>query len=185
MKTPGLIASVLLLVTSVLHASPDALLRAGDTFDLKIAGIPSDDTQLISGPYTIDGEGNLNLAYINKVQAANLTPSQVQASIERIYIERGIFTHPTVTLNIAPSSRLVTVTGEVNSKGRVPYTPDMTLMSAIGAAGDFTIYADQGKVHLIRGSNVEIVNCKKIRGNPSLDRKILPGDSIQVPQAFF
>lgn len=185
MKFTKMILAAAVMATANVKASPDAALRSGDTFDLKIGGVPADDTSLISSNYTIDGEGNLNLAYIGKVQAAGLTPSQIQASVERVYIERGIFTHPTVSLNIAAQSRLVNVTGEVNTKGRVPYTPDMTLMSAISAAGDFTIFADQGKVHLVRGNNVQILNCKKIRSNPSLDVKVLPGDSIQVPQTIF
>ena len=178
------------LAVSVLMGAPllragDAPLRPGDTFEIKLGGVPSDDAAQISTSYTIDGEGKLNLAYVGKVQAAGLTPSQVQTELENTFEREGIFTHPSFTLNIAPSARLITVTGEVNQKGRVPYTPDMTLMSAIGAAGDFTIYADTGKVHLIRGDKVQIINCKKIRGNPSLDMKILPGDQIQVPQAFF
>ena len=185
MKLTKMMLIVALMATATVKASPDAALRAGDTFDLKIGGVPADDTSLISSNYTIDGEGNLNLAYIGKVQAAGFTPSQVQANVERAYIEKGIFTHPTVSLNIAAQSRLVNVTGEVNNRGRVPYTPDMTLMSAIGAAGDFTVFADQRKVHLIRGNNVQILNCNKIRSNPSLDVKVLPGDSIQVPQGFF
>ena len=185
MKTVFFFAVIAFIGVFPACASPDAPLRTGDTFELKIGGIPSDDTALISSSYTIDGEGNLNLAYIGKIQAAGLTPSQIQAAVEHDYIEHGIFTHPTVTLNIAPTSRLVSVTGEVNSKGRVPYTPDMTLMSAIAAAGDFTIYANQGKVHLTRGNTAQIINCKKIRGNPSKDIKILPGDRIEVEQSFY
>ena len=179
----ALAVSVLMGVPSLLAG--DAPLRSGDTFEVKLGGVPSDDASAIGTTYTIDCEGNLNLAYIGKVKAAGLTPSQIQSEVESNYVERGIFTHPTVTVNIASSSRLITVTGEVNQKGRVPYTPDMTLMSAIGAAGDFTIYADPGKVHLTRGNNVRIINCKKIRGNPSLDEKVLPGDRIEVPQTFF
>lgn len=179
--------AILLVVATMatLQAKADAPIRPGDSFELKIGGVPSTDASLISSSYTVDGEGCLNLAYIGKVQVAGMTPSQIQSSVERSYVDKGIFTHPTVSLNIAPTSRLVTVGGEVNSKGRVPYTPDMTVMSAIGAAGDFTIYADQGHVRLIRGNTVKIVNCKKMRGNPSLDEKVLPGDNIQVPQSFF
>lgn len=184
MRITCLLSLALTLLTSALHAG-DAVFRPGDSFDLKIAGVPGDDSAKISGPYTIDGDGCINLAYIGKVQAASRTPAEVQSATEHAYVNGGIFTHPTVSLNITPQSRLVTVGGEVNSKGRIPYTPDMTVMTAIGAAGDFTIYANQGKVRLIRGSNVQEINCKKIRSNPSLDVKVLPGDNIQVPQTMF
>ncbi len=139
----------------------------------------------ITSSYTIDGEGCLNLPYINKVQVEGKTPSQVQSVIEQTYVERGIFTHPTVTVSIAASARQITVGGEVNNKGRVAYTPDMTIMSAIGAAGDFSIYADQGKVRLIRGDKVTVINCKRLRSHPGEDVKVLPGDNIQVPQSWY
>ena len=68
---------------------------------------------------------------------------------------------------------------------RVAYTPDMTVMSAINAAGDFTDYADQKKVHLTRDGKVTYVNCKRARADPSEDPKVLPGDQIQVGESFW
>lgn len=180
----GLLA-VAAFALSVVPAHADAPLRKGDQFDLRIAGVPGDETSKISSSYTIDGEGCLNLAYIGKVQVDGKTPSEAQSSIERTYTERGIFTHPTVTIAVAASARLVTVGGEVNNKGRFPYTPDMTIMTAIGAAGDFSIYAKQDKVKLIRGDKVTEVNCKRIRSHPAEDIKVLPGDNIQVPQGMW
>ena len=184
MKTLHVLAVSVLMGATTLWAG-DAPLRVGDTFEIKLGGVPSEDAAQISTNYTVDGDGKLNLAYVGKVQAAGMTPSQIQSEVENTYIEHGIFTHPTVTVNIAPTARLVTVTGEVNQKGRVPYTPDMTIMSAIAAAGDFTVYANPAKVRLTRGNQIKEVNCKKIRSNPSLDEKILPGDRLDVPQAFF
>ena len=177
------------LTVAVLMGAPalwaDAVIRSGDTFEIKLGGVPSDDAGQISTSYTVDGEGKLNLAYVGKVQAAGLTPSQIQSEVENTYIERGIFTHPTVTVNIAPTARMISVMGEVNQRGRVAYTPDMTIMSAIAAAGDFTIYANPAQVRLIRGTTIKVLNCKKIRSNPSMDEKVLPGDRLEVPQAFF
>ena len=186
MKKAYLLALFTCLGTSLCGiARGDAPFRVGDSFEVRIGGVPATEAGLIAGPYTVDGEGNLNLAYIGKVQAAGLTPSQFQSRVEHAYSEGGIFTHPAVTVNVAAASRLITVGGEVNSRGRVPYTADMTVMSAIGAAGDFTIFANQAKVRLIRGDTVKEINCKKIRSNPSLDIKVLPGDNIQVPQTMF
>ncbi len=185
MKNRCFPVAVCALLFTALSALADAPIRQGDTFELKIGGVPAPEVVAISASYTVDGDGYLNLPYINKVRVAGLTPGEIQNAVERTYMDRGIFTRPTITVNIAAQTRLVTVGGEVNNKGRVPYTADMTVMSAIGAAGDFTIYANQAKVRLIRGNSVHEVNCKKIRSNPSLDEKVLPGDNIQVPQALF
>ncbi len=173
------------LVAVAVTARADAPVRLGDQFDLRIGGVPSDDTSLISANYTVDGEGCLNLSYIGKVKVVDKTPSDIQSIVERTYIERGIFSHPTVTISMARGAQLITVGGEVNSKGRIPYTPDMTLLTAIGAAGDFSIYADQKHVHLNRGDKTQILDCKRIRAHPGEDVKILPGDNIQVPQSWY
>ena len=100
-------------------------------------------------------------------------------------MDHGIFSHPTVTISVARTGQLITVGGEVNSKGRIPYTPDMTIMSAIGAAGDFSIYARQEKVQLTHEGKVTVVNCKHIRTHPGEDVKVYPGDMIQVPQSIW
>ena len=72
---------------------------------------------------------------------AHLTASAIQSTIERAYVAQGIFTHPTITLNIAPAARFVNVSGAVKSPGRVPYSADMTVLTAIVAAGDFNEFA--------------------------------------------
>lgn len=174
-----------MLAFTVSSARADATLRPGDTFDLRIGGVPSDDQATISSGYTVDGEGNLNLPLIGKIRAAGLTASAIQSSIERTYVSQGIFTHPTITINIAPSARFVNVGGQVKAPQRVAYTPDMTVMSAINAAGDFTDYADQKKVYLTHDGKLTFVNCKKARVNPSEDVKVLPGDQIQVRESFW
>ena len=187
MKTKAFLALLCVVICSVCGAGKLSAqsLRVGDSFDLRIGGVPGDDISTVSSNYTIDGEGYLNLPYLGKVHVAGMTPSQIQSAVERAYIDRGIFKQPTITLSIAPTARFVNVSGAVKSPMRVPFTPDMTLMSAINAAGDFNDYADPKKVHLVRGNSVKIVNCKEIRRNPSLDPKVEPGDSIQVPESIF
>jgi protein involved in polysaccharide export with SLBB domain len=184
MKIRSILAALIVLA-SCGSALADATLRPGDTFDLRIGGVPGDEMSAISSSYTLDGEGYLNLPYLGKLQVSGMTTSQIQALVERDYVERGIFTHPTITLTIASGARFVNVGGQVKAPSRIPYTPDMTVFSAINAAGDFNEFADQKKVRLMRGDKVIVINCKKIRSDPSQDVKVLPGDAIQVPEAFW
>ena len=178
-----LAAAVTLALSASVYA--DATLRPGDTFDLRIGGVPTDEMSAISSSYTLDGQGYLNLAYLGKLQVSGMTAGEIQSLVERAYIDRWIFTHPTITLTIAPSARFVNVGGQVKAPSRIPFTPDMTVFSAINAAGDFTEFADQRKVRLMRGDKVILINVKKIRSDPSQDVKVLPGDAIQVPEAFW
>ncbi len=166
-------------------AMADATIRPGDTFELRIGGVPPDDQGAIGSNYVADGEGNINLPYVGKIHIANLTISAVQAVIERAYISGGIFTHPTVTVNPATSARFVNVAGQVKAPGRIPYTADMTIISAINAAGDFNEFANQKKVHLTREGKVEFENCARARVRPDEDKKVLPGDQIFVEESFF
>lgn len=184
MKTTiGIICSLVILAAGA--AKAEAPLRVGDTFELRIGGVPIDDQQSITSTYTVDGGGGLNLPYIGKLKVDGMTSSEIQNAVERLYREGGIFTHPSVTLVIQPQARFVNVGGHVKAPQRVAYTPDMTLLSAINAAGDFDDFADQKKVRLMRGNNVKIINAKAIRANPANDVAVLPGDQIQVPEGFW
>ncbi len=185
MKRTIVLVFAVLLSLCLRVAAQEATVRPGDSFDLRISGVPSDDQANISTNYTVDGQGFFNISYIGKMKVAGRTAGEIQSLVERSYMDQGIFTHPTVTLTIAAAARFVNVGGQVKSPGRIAYSADMTLFSAINAAGDFTEFGDQGKVRLMRGSHVDVINCKKIRANPALDVKVLPGDIIQVPETIF
>jgi protein involved in polysaccharide export with SLBB domain len=172
----------LLLSTNVLA---DATLRPGDTMDLKIGGVPSTEISSVSGQYTIDGEGNVNLPYIGRVKIAGLAPGAAQTMIESVYKARKIYTNPNIVITMQPQSRFVNVGGEVKLPQRVPFTPDLTVLSAINAAGGFSAFADERRIRLLRGQQVTIIDAKKIRTNPSRDVQLEPGDRVEVPQSLF
>jgi protein involved in polysaccharide export with SLBB domain len=171
-----------LLSTNVLA---DATLRPGDTMDLKIGGVPSTEISSVSGQYTIDGEGNVNLPYIGRLKIAGLAPGVAQSMIESVYKARKIYTNPNIVITMQPQSRFVNVGGEVKSPQRVPFTPDLTVLSAISAAGGFSAFADQRRIRLLRGQQVTIIDAKKIRADPSRDVQLEPGDQVEVPQSLF
>ena len=168
----------------VLRAS-DAAFRTGDTIELRIGGVPAEETQLITGAYTVDGEGFVNLPHVGKVRAAGLGQAALQSAIEAAYRAGEIYTNPSITVTVPAALRFVNVSGDVRQPRRVEYTSDLTLLGAISACGGFTEYADQGKVRLIRRGGVQIVNIKAVRKDPSQDVVLLPGDQIEVPQSFW
>jgi protein involved in polysaccharide export with SLBB domain len=119
------------------------------------------------------------------VKAAGLTPAQLAASIESAYRAAKIYTNPTITVVLPPTYRFVNVGGAVRNPSRVAFTEDLTLLSAINAAGGFNDFADQRHVRLLRGSNVKIYDVRKFRRDPSLDVTLQPGDKVEVAQSFF
>ncbi|HEY5895571.1 MAG TPA: polysaccharide biosynthesis/export family protein [Chthoniobacterales bacterium] len=163
----------------------DAPLRTGDSVELRIGGVPPSEAAALNNSYTIDNDGNLKLAYIGKVSVVGKTAGQAADFIESIYKNQQIYSNPTITVStLNTSPRFVNVGGEVRNVSRVPYTTDLTLLSAINAAAGFTEFANRKKVRLIRGKEVRIIDCTKIMVNPELDIPVLPGDQIYVEQSW-
>ena len=169
-------------------ASPlfaQATLRPGDTIEIRLSGVPIDEIQQFSASYTLDDQGMLNLPYIGAIKAGGLTQTVAQENVERKLISDGIYTHPTITIIVQPTSRFVNVGGAVRTPGRIPFTPDLTIMTAINAAGGFNDFADQRKVRWVHEGRVTMVDVRQIRKDPTLDSKIFPGDQIEVAQSLW
>ncbi len=180
----ALAISFLLFVAAV-SAHAQATLRVGDPVELKISGVPAEEQAQVNNTYTVDASGTINLPYINKVRADGLTPSQLSAAIEGSYRSGKVYSNPTITIVMAPTARFVNVGGAVRTASRVPFTEDMTLLTAINAAGGFNDFADQRKVRVLRGSAVKVYDVRESRRDPSKDIKLQPGDRVEVPQSFF
>ena len=144
-----------------------ATLRVGDPIELRIGGVPQDEQQQVNNTYTVDANGSVSLPYINKVKAEGLTPSQLARKIEEKYRGDKIYTNPNVTILVQPAARFVNVGGAVRSPSRVPFTEDMTLLTAINAAGGFNDFADQKRVRLLRGNEVKVFDVRQFRKDPS------------------
>jgi protein involved in polysaccharide export with SLBB domain len=183
MKTFIVAAAVLAVVGQIW--AQDAVLRSGDQLEVRLGGVPPEEISQVTGIYPIDGQGFVNLPHIGKVKAAGANQADLQNAIESAYRTQQIYTNPTITVNVPTAARFVNVGGDVKAPQRVAYTPDLTVLGAITAAGGFTDYADQKKVQLIRDGKQIIVNIPEVRRNPSLDPILKPGDSIQVPQSFW
>ena len=166
-------------------AFAQATLRPGDPIEIRIGGVPNEEQTQVNNSYTVDSAGSVSLPYINKVHAQGLTPAQLARSIEESYRAQKIYTNPNITITMQPTSRFVNVGGAVRTPNRIPFTEDITLLSAINAAGGFNDFADQKRVRLLRGNEVKVFDVRQFRRDPSLDVRLQPGDRIEVPQTFF
>ncbi|MGH8048157.1 MAG: polysaccharide biosynthesis/export family protein [Chthoniobacterales bacterium] len=160
-------------------------LRHGDTMEVRLGGVPPEEITQVTGTYVVDTQGFVNIPHLGRVMASGLTQEQLQTAIENGYRAKGIYTDPTITVSVPMQARFVNVGGEVRMPQRVAYTPDLTAMSAISAAGGLTEYASQSRIRLVRDGKVIKVNMRKVRENPELDIPLEPGDSIEVMRSFF
>jgi polysaccharide export outer membrane protein len=175
---------ILLLCGGVSLMAKDVALHSGDILSVRLAGVPAEEISQVSGAYTIDGSGDINIPYIGKIHAAGLKQAEVQNSIETSFKAKGIYTSPIVTVSVQ-FDRFVDVEGDVRGPQRVKYTSDLTVLGAITACGGFTDYADQTKVTITRNGSRTFVNVKKVRQNIDPDPAVEPGDKIAVPRSFW
>jgi len=101
--------------------------------------------------YTVDPQGNINFPVIGKIRLAGLTRSQAIDLISQ-KVSGYLLTDPIVNLQII--SFKVTVLGEVFKPGQVEVRDGrVSILDALGAVGDLTIYGNRKNVKLIRDNN--------------------------------
>jgi len=117
------------------------------------------------------------------VPAAGLTTAELPQRIRQTYLDRKIYTAVEVAVTV--TERYVYVGGEVTRAGRIIWTPDLTVTTAIQAAGGFTLYAKESKVSLVRDRATYDINVQLAQKDPRQDPRLMPGDSIRVPRSPF
>jgi protein involved in polysaccharide export with SLBB domain len=154
--------------------------RPGDLFDLSIGAVPIEgDPAGMVKVYTIGADGFVNVPYAGQVRAEGLTQSELERAIQTRLIEQKIFRWPTITINVPEKSRLITVGGMVRVPQRIFWSADMTLTSALNAAGGPADFAGD-KVRLTRNKKPNLYSRKRLVKSPDQDPKLLPGDQIEA-----
>jgi protein involved in polysaccharide export with SLBB domain len=128
---------------------------------------------------TVLDDGTITLMFGQRFVATGKTTGALAREIRDFYVPKY---YHRLTVNIKRDVRFVFVSGEVKLPARVPYTANMTVLKAIAAAQDFTVFANKKKVTVTRANGqTETVNCIKALKNPKLDLPIYPGDQINGP----
>jgi polysaccharide biosynthesis/export protein len=131
-------------------------------------------------------DGRIALPLINEVQAAGLTPSQLQKNLteeSKKYMEDASITVVVREIN----SRRVFIVGEVAKAGPYPLTSAMTVMQLISMAGGLRDYANSKSITIMRGDGGRQValkfNYKEVAAGKNLTQNIelKPGDTVVVP----
>jgi polysaccharide export outer membrane protein len=140
----------------------------------------------VSRTVPVRPDGKISLPLLNDLQAAGLTPMQLQQQItEKL---RKFLTEPQVTVIVTQiNSQRVYIMGEVNHAGTFPLLPNTTILQLITTAGGFTQFANTSKVRLVRNENGKQTtysfNYKEVMEGkrPEQNLTLKPGDSIVVP----
>ncbi len=111
--------------------------------------------------YTVDADGNIQFPVLGAIHVAGLTRSEIAALLKSKL--ESVMPDPVVTVTLL--NFYVTVIGEVVRPGTYNFPGDrLTLLEALGFAGDLSVYGNREKVMVIReengGRHVEILNLK-------------------------
>lgn len=108
------------------------------------------DTKLTG--YLVDYDGNISFPVLGKVRVEGKTISEAETIIKDILIKDKFLKDPQVSARIV--NKKITVLGEVSSPGTYEYSEEnITLLQAIGKAGDLAIDGKRKNILIIREEN--------------------------------
>ncbi len=102
--------------------------------------------------YLVSNDNSINFPQLGKLSTADKTIKELEAEITQRLIEGGHLNNPTV--NVRLMNAKITILGEVGSPGTYDfYEENITILQAIGNAGDLTINGKRDDILLIRETN--------------------------------
>lgn len=102
--------------------------------------------------YLVTPQGNITIPVLNEINVGGITPAMAENKIKERLINEGYLVNPTVLVRVLNNK--FTILGEVKSPGVIPFTEEsISLLDAIGLAGDLTYSAIRKDVKLIRELN--------------------------------
>ena len=185
MKRLSTILHLLLLTACLslpsLSRAQEPILQSGQTFGMRLSGVPADEMQLVSQSLTISDAGTIRLPYLKtSIKAAGLKPSALARLIEATYKKAEIYTNPTIQISLTDvrSEQFVSVIGEVQAGKTVTFITGMTMLDAIAQCGGFTDFGNRRHVKLTRGKKITYHDLRS--GDPKENVKLEPKDIITV-----
>jgi protein involved in polysaccharide export with SLBB domain len=132
---------------------------------------------------TVREDGMITLPLNQTVLAAGKRKGDLEKEIHALYVPKLL---RRLTVNLRAEERTYFVRGEVKSPGQRPHTGSITALKAVGAAGDFTDFANRRKIEVIRANGEKLtVNGREALKDPSKDVPVYPGDIVYVHRRYF
>lgn len=163
---------------------------AGAPVDPKSYKIGPEDVLLVriwrepdlSGLVSVRPDGKINLQLVGEIDAADTTPTELEARIGKAY--EKVLKSPIVTLQVQKvESKRYLLSGEVGKSGAFPLVRPMTVLEALTIAGGIKEFGNGKKIVILRGKERLKFNFNEVIKGKKLEQNILlqPGDHIIVP----
>ena len=100
-------------------------------------------------PYLVDSNGDIDMPGLGRIHVEGMQRTELVDHITNMLIERGLVKEPVVSVSFL--NYRITVLGEVRSPGTYTVPSErVTILQALGMAGDLLITADRHDILLIR-----------------------------------
>lgn len=147
---------------------PETVIQANDLLSIHVSSLSPDASAVFNTPnsssvtissyngnpvstsgYLVNSEGNIQFPILGTIKAAGLTQNQLRIQIVKTLADKKLLLDPIV--NIRHLNFRVTVLGEVSNPTVITVPNEkITLLEALGLAGDITIYGKKDNVMVIR-----------------------------------
>lgn len=144
---------------------PESIIQKNDILSITVTSLNAAATEIFNNPNTTGGNGNgaltgylvsndgtIQFPILGTLQAEGLSKTQLKETITKKIVAMDLLKDPIITIRILNFK--VTVLGEVKNPTVIPVPNEkISLLEAIGLAGDLTIYAKRENVMIIREEN--------------------------------
>lgn len=158
-----------------------SFLGPSDLLQITVAGID----WLTDQEIRIDSSGEMSFPLAGSVDAAGLTPRELETLLAEQLVNRGQLVNPQVSVNVKETlSRSVTIEGQVKKAGIYPITGKITLLQAIALAQSTDEFSSLDDVVVFRTVDNQryaaLYDLKAIRHGVYEDPVIFPNDIVMV-----
>ena len=144
---------------------PRSLIQPNDILSITVSSLNPEATVIFNTPvtviandqfpgYLVAADSTILFPVLGNIKAGGLTKDQLKNSLTKSLVDKKLLVDPIV--NVRFQNFRVTVLGEVKNPAVIPVPSEkISLLEAIGLAGDLTIYAKRDNVLVIREENDE------------------------------
>lgn len=149
-------------------------LGPGDSIKVAVYGF-----EAMAGSYTVSDAGTISLPMLSTIRVSGKSAPELETEIAGVLRARDLAPNANVSVQVE-KYRPFFILGQVQRPGQYPYVPGMTVLTAVAIAGGYTFRAEKGVV-LVNRSNGGVSSKARLNA----DSVIMPGDTIEIPEAWF
>ena len=133
----------------IIISGPDKSVVAPYNFTLSTNTAGSYNTTQSVVPYLVDSEGCIDMPGLGRIKAEGMHRTELVEHITKLLVDQGLVKQPVVSVSFL--NYRITVLGEVKNPGTYTVPSErVTVLQALGMAGDLLITADRHEIVLIR-----------------------------------